>query len=145
MVNTEKLLAYIEAAGTTWEEIARDAGHYPDTIQKFASTFANEATADDVLDLVVRLEIPACQVGLVFFAPECYKLDENGHPQPAELEDPEDVVADRMRDMQQPIKEEAAELFRIFCSLDVRSRHELMSAAFSIEERAGVAEGTATE
>lgn len=143
MVNTEKLLAYVEAAGTTWEALVADVGGIDEDLQEFAELFENDASVNTLALLIDYLNIPAADVGLVFFAP--VNFDENEEPHLAELQEPEDVVADRMRDMQQPIKEEAAELFRIFCSLDVRSRHELMSAAFSIEERAGVTEGTATE
>lgn len=106
MVNTEKLLAYVEAAGTTWEALTAD-------------------------------------IGLVFFAP--VEFDENEEAHLTELEDPEDVIVDRMRGMHKTLKEEGAELFRIFSTLGVRERHDLMSAAFELEEKAGAAGRTAAE
>lgn len=143
MVNTEKLLAYVEAAGTTWEALTADIGGIPSDLHEFAELFERDASVNTLATLIDYLNIPAADVGLVFFAP--VEFDENEEAHLTELEDPEDVIVDRMRGMHSALKEEGAELFRIFSMLGVRERHDLMSAAFELEEKAGAAGRTAAE
>ena len=70
MVNTEKLSGYLKKAGQTWEAIVDNCGGLPATLQEFAETFDEHAKAEDVVLIAGEANIPACQIGLVFFAPE---------------------------------------------------------------------------
>ena len=114
MVNTAKLNAYIEKAGTTWEELAKDGGGFPDTLQNFADYFLLNASADDIEWLAERLGIPSYQIGLVFFAPEEYGNEERPHL--AELKDFGDALAE------------------LFHGLSVKSRVKLIGEAFKIQD-----------
>ena len=113
MVNTEKLSKYIEKAGTTWEALVNNFGGLPATLQRFAETFDEKAKAEDVYLIASELKIPACQIGLVFFAHEQYGDD--GHPHLAELRDG-DAMAE------------------IYAGLSVKSRTKLLSLAFELQE-----------
>ena len=137
MVNTEKLLAYVEAAGTTWEALTADIGGIPTDLQEFAETFEDDITANHITVIANACKIPSCQIGPVFFAPAWYDDEEKPHLD--ELEDPGDVILDLMRVMHELHKEDACELVRIFSTLGMRERHKLMSTAFAIEEKAGAA------
>lgn len=114
MVNIEKLSKYIAKAGTTWETIAQDCGGLPETLEIFAETFENDAKAEDVAVIADALQIPAHQIGLVFFAPEEY--DQSERPQLAALKDFGDAVAE------------------IFAGLSVKSRTKLLSLAYELQE-----------
>ena len=113
MVNTAKLNAYIEKAGTTWEKLAKDGGGLPDTLQNFADYFPLNASADDVVWLADRLEIPSYQIGLVFFAPEEYGNET--YPHLVELRDG-DAMAE------------------IYAGLSLKSRAKRLSLAFELQD-----------
>lgn len=114
MVNTEKLSKYIAKAGTTWEEIVRNFGSLPETLEIFAENFENDAKAEDIALIASEARIPAHQIGLVFFAPEEY--DQSERPQLAALKDFGDAVAE------------------IFAGLSVKSRTKLLSLAYELQE-----------
>ncbi len=113
MVNTAKLNEYVEKSGRSWAEHAREIGGIPENMQTFAENFENEASADDVSSLVSALNIPACQIGLVFFAPAEYG---EGGPRLATLKDFGDALAE------------------LFHGLSVKSRVKLMGEAFRLQD-----------
>lgn len=116
MVNTAKLNEYVVKSGRSWAEHARDIGGIPEDIEVFAEhfeDFENGTTADDVSALVAALDIPACQIGLVFFAPAEYG---EGGPRLATLKDFGDALAE------------------LFHGLSVKSRVKLMGEAFRLQD-----------
>lgn len=143
MVNTEKLLAYVEAAGTTWEALTADIGGITADLHEFAELFERDASVNILATLIDYLNIPSADVGLVFFPP--VEFDENEEPHLTELKDPEDILVDRMRGMHKLHKDDVCELVRIFSALGMRERHSLLSTAFELEEKAGTAGRTAAE
>ena len=115
MVNTEKLNAYIAKAGTTWEGLREEIG-LPETVEQFADEFETETSVDTLTCLTIALNIPANQIGLVFFAPAEY--DEYEQPRLSELEDYGDILSE------------------IFHGLSVKLKHKLIDEAYRLQDAA---------
>ena len=111
MVNVSKLEEYMEKKGYTWDSINKEIGGLPSTIDEFASSFEDQATADTITALSNYLQIPAHAIGLVFFAPAYY--DERGAHLDS-LDDYGDYLID------------------LFDQLDLRQQHKIFGVALAL-------------
>ncbi len=115
MVNVPVLESYMKKKAYTWEGLNKDVGGLPPTIEDFAATFEDSATADQITAISNYLQIPSYAIGSVFFAPANYDKEEKPHLAP--LEDMGDVIVD---------------LYRQFT---LRERHRIFDTALTIFEQ----------
>lgn len=112
MVNVSKLEQYMEKRGYTWESLNKEIGGLPATIEEFASSFEDEATADVITSISGYLRIPSHAIGMVFFAPAWY--DDLGKPHLDDLSDYGDYLID------------------LFDQLELKQQHKLWGAAIAL-------------
>lgn len=62
MVNVSKLEQYLEKRGYTWDSLNKEIGGLPATIEEFASSFEDEATADVILHRLDHALLAAAKV-----------------------------------------------------------------------------------